>query len=431
MERYFRIASCLLGRAGRYMLLMALPGSLLAAQWTVTPSARIEQSYNDNIYLSNLTSPSVATRTINPGIDFGWATKRANISLLGDWKYRQYTGDLKLKNRTDTRYQLKSGYKTERSEFSLTGSSVKNTTLNQERYSEDTGVTLAQLDRQTMQIAPTWSWMLNERSNLRIDLQYQDVVYEKRSISPYNDYRYDSAGLTYTFRWTMRDQMYAVVEQSRYDSRKRALIPAYEMVSASKYLGSSSDTITYQIGMNHQFSSTFKVGLGYGRRDSETQTQYQNCVQINFYTLTCVATNETQSRSITTSPVYTVSADKDFELTKLGIKLSRTISASGLGSEMQVDSLDMTISQHINEKFNLKLKGIVNQRLAVNPNFNSYDRKYLRGEASLGWKLDENWNFYMTYRYVRQIYKSSDAIAVSNNISLNVRYAWDRISVSR
>lgn len=431
MERYLCIASWLLGRAGLYALLVALPGPLLAAQWTVTPSVKVDQSYNDNIYLSSLRHPTVTTRTINPKINFGWATEKANIDLLGGWRYRKYTGDPNLKNWTDSQYELKSGYKTERSQFSLNGSYVKDTTLNQERYSEDTGVTLMQLDRKTRQIAPSWSWMLNEQSNLQIDLQYQDVIYEKSLTSSYNDYRYDSAGLTYTFRWTARDQLYAVVNQSRYESKKKALIPAYEMVTGKRYLGSGSDTLTYQAGLNHQFSSTFKVGLGFGARESVTRTQYQDCSAFTSYPFFNICTDsiETQTTSNTTSPVYTLSADKNFELTKLGITLSRTISASGLGSEIQLDSLDVNINHRISEKLRLRLRGLLNQGVAVDPNFSIYDSKYLRGEANLNWKLDQNWNLYAAYRYIRRSYKSSDAIGISNNISLNVRYVWDRISM--
>lgn len=433
MERYFRIASYLLGRLRLYVLLLTLPGSLFAAQWTVSPTAKVEQSYTDNIYLSSSSSPKVTTRLINPMIGFGWATEIANIDLLGDWKYRQYTGDPNLKNRTDSWYRLKSGYKTERSEFSLDGSYTDDTTLTQENYSEDTGVVLAQLDRQTKQIAPAWSWMLNEQSNLRIELQYQGVKYQKSLTNPYADYTYASAGLTYTFQWTTRDQVYVVVDQSRYSTKKKALVTAVEMVSAQKYLGSGSDTMTYQLGLNHQFSSTFRMGLGYGRRNSKSQTQYQNCSAINQYLFfnLCAATIETQTLTNTTSPVFTVSADKDFELTKLGLKFSRTITASGLGSEMQVDSLDMNIDHDISEKLSLRFKGLVNQRISVNPEFNFYDRKYLRGEVNLAWKLDKNWNLYTAYRYVRQVYKSSNAVAVSNNISLNIRYVWDRVSMSR
>ncbi len=437
MEHYFRMTSYFPGRAGFYVLFMALPGVLLAAQWTVNSSAKVEQSYTDNIYLSSVSSPKVTTRTINPRIDFGWATEIANLDLSGDWKYRRYTGDPNLKNRTDSRYQLRSGYKTERSVFSLDSSYVKDTTLSQESYSEDTGVVLAQLNRQTKQIAPAWSWMLNEQSNLRIDLQYQDVAYEKSSVNPYDDYTYGDAGLTYTFQWTARDQVYAVVDQSHFDSKKRALIPAYKMASQRKYLGSGSATMTYQVGLNHQFSSTFKMGLGYGRRESQSQTQYQECSATqrfsNGYYIynACVATIETQSLLNSTSPVFTVSADKDFELTKLGLKFSRTITASGLGSEMQIDSLDLNINHRISEKVSLRFKGMVNQRIAINPGFDFYDRKYLRGEVNFTWRPDKNWNLYAAYRYVQQVYKSSNAKAVSNNISLNIRYVWDRISMSR
>lgn len=431
MEHYFRITSYLLGRAGIYVLLMALPGSLLAAQWTVSPSIMVEQSYIDNIYLSSLPSPNVMTKKINPAIDFGWATEIANVDLVGDWKYRQYSGDPNLKNRTDSWYKLRSGYKTERSQFSLDGSYTDDTTLAQEAYSEDTGVILAQMGRKTKQIAPSWSWNLNEQSNLRIDLQYQDVAYEKRRANPYDDYTYGSASLTYTFQWTVRDQAYVVVDQSRYISKKRALIAASQMVTASKYLGSDSDTMTYQIGMSHQFSSTFNMGVGYGSRGSKSQTQNQSCTAVYIFSNTCAATTETQTISNTISPVFTISADKRFELTKWGLKFSRTITASGLGSEMQVDSLNMNIDHRINEKLRLRLNGIINQRVAVNPYFNFYDRQYLRGEVNLNWRLDRNWNVYAAYRYAQQVYKSSNEKAISNNISVNIRYTWDRMSMSR
>ncbi len=425
MQRYRCITSFLLGKTGLYLLLVVLPGSLIAAEWTVTPSLMVWQSYNDNLYLSSLPHPNVTTTSIKPRLGFGWATERANINLLGDWRYNLYAGDPNLKNRTDSRYELKSIYKTERSQFSLDGSYVNDTTLAQESYSEDIGATLAQLDRLSTRISPAWSWMLNERANLRFELSYQDVVYEKRAINPYNDYRYNSAGLTYTFQWTARDQLYAVVNKTRYDSKKKALIPAIEMVSLSRYIGSSSDTVTLQVGLNHQFSSTFKAGLGYGRRVSESQTQYQVCLPPY-----CADTTESQSILKTKSPVYTISADKNFELTRLGVELNRTVSGSGLGSEMDVDTLTVNINHHVSEKFNFNFKFRANQRVAVNSDFSSYDRKYFRGEVNLGWKLDENWNLNAAYRYTRQRYERRNAIATSNNVSLNIRYSWDRISKS-
>jgi len=186
----------------------------------------------------------------------------------------------------------------------------------------------------------------------------------------------------------------------------------------------------YQLGLNHQFSSTFKVGLGYGSRDSKTRTQYQSCT-LNVPGFGCLASAETQTDSKSKSPVYTVSADKNFELTKLGVKLSRTVSASGLGSEMEIDSLDFNIDHRLTEKWRFKFKFRANQRVAVNPDFSRNDRKYLRGEVNFGWTLDRNWTLYTMYRHTRQSYESTDAVASSNNISLTIRYVWDKFSVSR
>lgn len=428
-EYYLCLARFFLGKMGLYLLLVIIPGSLIAAEWTITPSLGVRQSYNDNIRLTTLTHPNVSTTTTKPKIDFGWATERENINLIGEWTHNQYAGDPNLENRTDRKYELKSAYKTERSQFSLDASYKDDTTLAQEDYNEDIGATLAQLDRQTNQLMPTWSWMVTERANLRFELQYQDATYAKAEISPYNDYRYDSAGITYSFQWTARDQIYVLLNQSRYDSKKRAFIPDNEMVSSGRYLGSDSDTLMFQFGLNHQFSTSFKMGAGYGSRESKTQTQYQTC--LFFPLFGCLAaSSEIQTENKSKSPVYTLSADKDFELGKLGIKLSRTISASGLGSEMEIDTLDVNIEHRLTEKLRLKIKFLANQRAAVNPDFSYNDRNFLRGEVNLGWGWDRHWNLYAKYRYTRQSYDRSDAIATSNLISLNIRYTWDKFSKS-
>ena len=426
MKGYTRPARLLLGWFGLCLGIAGLlPGIVAGAEWTLTPSLSFREAYNDNIRLTTLTHPNVTTTTIKPRADLGWATERANIDLRGEWEYNRYAGDPNLKNRTDRMYELKSAYKLERGQLALDGSYIDDTTLAQEDYSEDIGAILAQLDRVSKRLTPSWSWMLNERSNLRIDLQYQDVTYEKSSVSPYNDYTYDSGGLTYSFQWTERDQVYATISSARYTSKKRELIPDSEMVAPSRYLGSESDTLTYQFGWNHNLDPTLKLGVGYGSRESDSTTQYQVC----FFIFTCQLENQTRSK--TRSPVYLLSLDKDYERTTVGSKLSRTVSASGLGSEMEVDSLTLDIDHRLTEKLRLKFNFMANQRVAVNPDFSYNDRKYLRGEVSLGWKLDENWNLYAKYRYSRQSYKRTDAVASSNNVSLNIRYAWDRLSWSR
>lgn len=431
-ERNICISRGYLGKAGLYLLFAILPSLLLAAEWTAKPTLSVFQSYNDNIRLTTLVHPNVTTTTVKPTIDLGWATERANVDLYGEWKHNQYAGDPNLENRTDRKYDLKSGYKTERSQFSLNAGYVKDTTLSQDGFIEDIGATLAQLNRKTKSVTPSWSWNVTERTNLRLDLRYQDVAYEKSLISPYNDYLYDSAGLTYSFQWTRRDQVYVVLNQSRYDSKKRSFIPDNEMVVSSRFLGSDSNTFMYQFGINHQVNSTFKIGAGYGSRDSNSQTQYQQCTGFGIINgnLICINSIEIKSDSKSKAPVYSLSADKDFELTKLGAKLSRTVTGSGLGSEMEVDSFDVNFDRRLTEKWRLKFSFLANQRVAVNPDFSRNDRKFLRGDVSLGWKLDRNWNLYASYRYTRQKYETTDAVANANNVSLNIKYSWDRISKS-
>jgi len=117
-------------------------------------------------------------------------------------------------------------------------------------------------------------------------------------------------------------------------------------------------------------------------------------------------------------------------LTKLSAKLSRTVSASGLGSELEIDSLDFNVDHRLTEKWRFKFKFRANQQVAVNPDFSRNDRKLLRGEVNLSWMLDRNWKLYGMYRYTRQSYEITDTAASSNNIALNIRYTWDKFSRS-
>ena len=343
-----------------------------------------------------------------------------------------YSDDASQNDHTIEIYNFNTTHKTEINRLALKANITKNTTLTQDSFNESLGVVYQELDQQVWRVTPSWLWIMTENSSLKLEHNYQEAEYEKYYTSNLNDYSYSSTGLTYFYQWSEKDQVYVTASHSSYEMDDLTDVGQRERPITGIYaLTSLSDTNSYQLGLNHQFTETFKVGLGYGDSSTEGTSTVKQCVVTGTDGRCFVATSPVTNNSDTTSPVYTFTAEKNFELTKLDLNINRTISASGLGSEVQIDNVGINIIRDITSLINLGLNLSVNKSEATNDTFNSNDRDQYRGTLKLAWHFSQNWNLDWQYRYMQIQNKSTGAESNSNYYAMMVRYNWDKFSVSR
>ena len=408
-----------------------LPEKLFAAEWSMEPVVAVSYAYNDNIQMKVIPVNSAFITKINPVLDFTWASERTEIDMKGEWKHLMYSGDASRGDNTFETYTFNTTHKTEINRLALIADIKKDTTLTQDTYNESLGVVYQELDQQVWTVSPSWLWIMTENSSLKLEYSYQQAEYEKYYESKLNNYSYDSTGLTYFYQWSEKDQVYGVVSFSHYEMDDLTDVQAQERPTSGTYsLTSVSDTTSYQLGLNHQFTETFKVGLGYGSRSTKTDSLLAECA-LFYDNGRCAGKVSFSSNTDTTSPIYTLTAEQNFELTKLSLNVNRTISASGLSSEVEIDKLDITMARDITRLIDLDLNVSINKRKATNEAFSSDDRDQYRGMIKLAWKFSENGSLALRYRYTQTKNNNNGAEPESNYYAMTVRYNWDKYSVSR
>ncbi|MCW9023139.1 MAG: outer membrane beta-barrel protein [Gammaproteobacteria bacterium] len=415
-------------------VLTLITGNTWAAEWAMSSRIRAEHVNNDNFQMTTLPQNDVSITTVNPVVGFSWETERTNINLEGDWKRKMYSGNESLKDNTDETYTLTTGHKTESNQFSLAGSWIKDTTLSQEGYNELLGLVFDQIDRTTWNVAPAWTWRVDEKSSIKLDYLYQEGEYDNNTGTQLFDYGYDKVGGSYFYQLTEKTLAYIQLGYSTYESVEKGLLPLSGFsVTQSELLKAKNETNSAQLGFEHQFSTTFKMGLGYGVSTTDSTNVYQVCTgSINFLgSLICTSTGNTISSLSSSSPVYSVTAEKKFELTKINFDASQTISASGLGSEMITESIGLNINREITSLLRLNLDLNYTDREASNEAFRNNDRTTYSGEFKFNWRAGRQWWLEGRYRYTQVENKTSALDPESNTVAINFRYNWDKTSISR
>ncbi|MDH5573223.1 MAG: hypothetical protein OEY89_15790 [Gammaproteobacteria bacterium] len=405
---------------------------LLAAEWSIKPVVVVGYAYNDNLKMKVIPDDGVSITTIKPSIDFAWASERTEIDIKGDWRREMYSTTADREDNTIEIYSFNSTHKTERNRLGLKADITKSTTLTQDNYNESLGVVYQELDQQIWKVTPSWLWIMTETSSVKLEYSYQAAEYEKYYTSNLNDYSYNSTGITYFYQWAEKDQIYATVSYSQYEMVDTTNVAIRERPTTGVYtLTSISDTTSFQLGINHNFTEAFKMGLGYGSRSTESESLFGQCYLISGGRCDGTRTDLAVTRSDMTSPVYTLTAEQNLELTNISLNFSRKISASGLGSEVQIDNIDINIARDITSLTNLSLKLSENKNEASNAAFSSNDRDQYRGTLKLDWHFSRNWNLDWQYRYTQIKNRNTGTESDSNYYAMTVRYNWDKFSVSR
>ena len=407
-----------------------LPTMLLGAEWSMNPRINVNHSYNDNYRMERISNKSVSITVIQPSLDFGWSTDQANIHLNANWNDTMYSGDMSLVDHVTKRYSLSSKYSTELNTLSLGASLTKDTTLTPGENNESLGLVTEELDRNIWNISPGWIWRMTEISSLQVGYSYQQAEYEKYYSSSLNDYDSGSISMTYSYNWTEKDQLSIYASHSHYemDDRSNENVSA-RPISGDYALSSESDTDTYQLSVNHNFSETSKVGISYGSSRQNRTSQSAVCIQIIDSRCVSAGTYPVSQRESTT-PVYKLTATHKFELTNLNFVAERKISASGLVAEGIFDTASINVNHKMSSLLNLDISISGEKSRSTDNSYSVNDRNYMQGNIKLAWNLYRQLTLSGSYKYSKVEYINSNFEAESNFYGLSLNYSWDGFSVS-
>jgi hypothetical protein len=395
------------------LLILSTPRSADAAEWSVQPSVRVGQEYNDNPVLTVDPHNSVRGSMISPKLDLGMSSDIWQITGDMEAVQKRFSGNSGL-NRDDQFYNLTASYQTERSTWQVAGSTSKSSTIAEEQISPDTGAVQFPVAYDTHSINPSWVWAVNELTQLQLIYSFTDVSYVNGQTVGFHDYTSRGVSAQLTKQYDPQNQIFFSAGYSIFN------VPSTTLESKSA---------TYQAGIIRVFSETLRGTLTAGARQTSDEQIVLVCT-LSFGPFCFQTANEARFAKQTSS-VFNGSLDKTYETTRFKITFSRAFDPSGLGGQVRTDSQEAWLSR----QFTARLKGYLSaanyEYKSETGNLSGIDRHYYMFEPGLQWLWTQELSADLSYRYRHIKRADEDNPATSRSAYLTLKYAWPKMSFSR
>lgn len=394
-------------------LIVSDPRSAHAAEWSAQPSVRAGLEHNDNARLTIQPHNSVTGSMISPRLDLGVSSDIWQVTGSVEAVQKRFSGESGL-DRDDRYYNLLTSYKTERSSWQLAGSMSKSSTLVGEQISPDSGLIQIQKAYDTRSINPSWTWGMNELTQLQLAYSFNSVSYVDGKRVGLFDYSTRAVSAQLTNQFDPKDQVFFSAGYSIFN------VPATTFESKSAM---------YQAGITRTFSATTRGTLSAGTRKTSSEQVALVCT-VSFGPF-CIQTVNATVFSKGSSSTFNGSLEKQYETTRLQVGFGRAINPSGLGTQVQTDSQNVTLSRQFSSKLTGNFSVNNYDSSSETGNLTSVDSHFYTIVPGLHWTWMQEWSADLTYRYSHIKREVENEPASSNATYLTVRYAWPRMSVSR
>jgi len=395
--------------------LLTLPHLTHAAEWFVTPKISTRAGYNDNLTITSQPHNSVEELDLIPEASFGRKTETSGITGQVRFDARRYWGESGL-NTNDRLLNLHMYDNGQRMGWTLDGNITRDTTLQSELNA--TGLVLQRTPRLMRSLNPGWSYMFNQRTQLKLGYQYQDVRYPDQATLLYQDYRINALTATISHQYSQRLQIFGSASATSYRTTKNQL-PYHGAVDARYAI--------LQAGASYAFSQTLSATVYAGARGSRTTIQEQQLIPVGPFVFFGPVHDVTDTN---VGSVVNANVQKKFQTGTVSANLSREIQPTGYGGLIETDRLRLSAHHRISARFSDSVDLGLYQTKEVSSTVRHLDRTFVRVEPAFTWKMTRWWHLTGSYRYARQRYKHQSQTATQNAVYVTLAYTWPKMTTS-
>lgn len=413
-------------------LAVLLPAVSSADEWSARPRVSLRLVYDDNPRLwRNHTNDALGVIT-EAAVDLGWSDGVSQLSFTPRLRYNEYGSDHPELDSLDQYYTLSGVTRTERAKFGVTASASFATVLSTEDVVEETGGRDRRdrkVDRDSLTISPSFSYVLSERNTLGVDFSASDVDYQGRG---YHDYQFYTANLSLGHALSERDTVSAIIYLSRYDrtmleSGTILRIPFWGGLLAVPVRGdvdATTDSIGVQAGYERSLTETLKGRVAAGVVRSELSADKARLAG-GLGSVELVEDNTDWGQLIN------LSLSEKLERMTWDFAASRSLSPTSDGVLVRRDEVSGGLTRELAPRASgrLRLMGFREEGLKSSGDYS--DRKYARLEAGISYRLTPFWTLSGWYQFRREKYEYADAAATSNAFWITIGYQGDKWAVSR
>jgi hypothetical protein len=267
-------------------------------------------------------------------------------------------------------------------------------------------------NRDTVNLQPSASYVLNELTSVNLGFLYSDVTFDAVGNAGLVDFTFKqgNAGITRTLNEQL--QLFVTGFISQFD------------VEA---IGSATRTYGAQTGITFVYSPDIAVDLagGYVKSNIDFQEQF---LAVVLDPLPRIAQVSRQREVSTSGPIASASIRKNFENTRTRLDYSRRVSPSSRGAQTLEDDIAVSVYRDMNRRLLLGFRGGYNMRGAETQEFGSVadlDRDQALLSGSVSYLFTQQLSLSSEYRFVRQTFTGRTTNVYSNALFITLSYNGD------
>lgn len=382
-----------------------------AAEWSVEPQLSVRGEYNDNLLLTALPHDPTYGAWISPELRGNFLREDFEIRGNSHWDFVEFIDNPGL-DIIQHFYDASALYRTERSEWNVTGTytrdSVLGTELKQTGVVGELGTVGKRRIRKLLSAQPSWRFMVTEQIIMLASYTYSDVSFDTPAGSGFSNFNNHDGVLGFTYQPFERTQIRVTGVYSNFHSP-----PA------------NNRTITHggEVELSHSISETFNISLMGGLR----------LVSSKFPTLNA-SLQVTTARNDDLLPVFGGNLQKQFDRFSVNAGGSRRITTSGVGRFNKTDRLTLSITHSLTEHIRLSLSGELFQIKSLSDqNVQIPEATYSIIRPSLSWQIWEDLTFNADFSYrglERKSPTGTNTTVTSNSIAFSFTYNFPKLATS-
>lgn len=373
------------------------------ADWSLLPSVRVGQEYNDNFNLTTI--PLEVLNTYFAGnILSSVQTEQSQTDLFGEYRGYRYWDQSQL-DADDGTLRLSTNFNTEYTRTEFLAEAILDHPSSTQLLAGNQ--VFDRIERLSWSLSPGWTWIPTEFSTLKLSYSYNDLSYSEAPNfqTSLSDFFTHSVNASYTYTW---DEYTSIFSDFLF----------VKTVNDEQMF--KSDQFNLQIGLNHSFTETFDISLSAG---GIILTSKFPVLVPNFRTLRfdIVSTNSTQSG-------YTINASvrKRYAYTNLSARYGRNLAPTINGGQVVQDSFRFSAEHQLSKVLvgNLNFGLLQWQNIALT--ISQPDRRQAFANVALTWQFDEAWSLDGGYRF-DWLDRDGSPATNRNSVYININYNWDPI----
>jgi len=404
---------------GRHLLLFACvlvigwPFDLKGAEYRVTPSLELRETYDDNIFFKDT---SDWEHRLSPSITLDLRTERSQLGTTARLDVSEYSRHSEF-DTTNQHYEVfAETMPSERYQLSFSGSYKDDYTFVDTL--EESGIIADRSRRKRYTLEPGTAFSLSPRDSLRLFYIFRQIDYAS---DRYNDTEVNGAGLTWAHEMAdERTTVLATVSASQVvfegDDELFFLTESGGLVQRTEDV--TQETLRLWLGLEHAWSETVDAALQVGGQYTESEF-----AEFHGLLVPGVGVYELE-RSYDSGFIVDGSLNWHSERTTLSLNVNRDVSESTLGENITRDRVRVGSGYRFSERWRGGFSAAYYQSETDGLVGNEDERRTYALNPSMSYRLAEEVSLSLGYRYTWTEDRDDDDRDERNRVFAQISMAW-------